>query len=242
MRRGDLVNQKFYSSTELQESNLPIDLGSQGVGVVEEIGPDVTDVAIGDRVVCTGSNTYASYNTFSANRLIPIPSSISMEDAAAGFLQGFLAWAFTHKAYPVQPEDWCLVQAAAGGLGLLICQMIKLRQGKVVGVTSSEKKAEFVRETGEADEVIISSQTDILKAVRHITEGKGVNAVYDGVGKDTFETNLDALTLGGYLIMYGQASGYVPPVRSDEAARERVYFSNTYQWFALYEALDGIST
>lgn len=210
-RRGDLVNQKFYQIAALQKKDLPADLGSQGVGVVEDIGPAVTGVTIGQRVVCAGGSTYASYITFPAQRLIPIPDSIRMEDAAAGFLQGFLAWAFTNKAYPVQPNDWCLVQAAAGGLGLLICQMIKLRGGKVIGVTSTEEKAKCVRENGGADEVIISSQTDIAEAVKRITEEKGVNVVYDGVGKDTFEANLDALTPGGYFIMFGQASGYVPP-------------------------------
>lgn len=210
-RRGDLINQKFYQTTALQEKDLPADLGSQGVGVVEETGPEVTGFAIGDRVVCAGGNTYASYITFPAQRLIPIPDSIRMEDAAAGFLQGFLAWAFTNKAYPVQPDDWCLVQAAAGGLGLLICQMIKLRGGKVIGVTSTEEKARYVREIGGVDEVIISSQTDIAEAVQRITEEKGVNVVYDGVGKDTFEANLDALAPGGFFIIFGQASGYVPP-------------------------------
>lgn len=210
-RRGDLVNQKFYQTAALQEKDLPADLGSQGVGVIEKIGSEVTGVTTGDRVVCAGGSTYATYIKFPAQRLIPIPDAIRMEDAAAGFLQGFLAWAFTNKAYPVQPGDWCLVQAAAGGLGLLICQMIKLRGGKVIGVTSTEEKARYVREIGGADEVIISSQMDIAEAVQRITEEKGVNVVYDGVGKDTFEANLDALAPGGFFIIFGQASGYVPP-------------------------------
>ena len=124
--------------------------------------------------------------------------------------QGFLAYAFTHFAYPVKPGDWCMVQAAAGGIGLLLCQMAKIRGGRVIGVTSTEAKAVFVREAG-ADEVIISKQSDIAEEARRISEGRGVNVVYDGVGKDTFEANLDSLALGGYLVIFGQSSGYVPP-------------------------------
>jgi len=125
--------------------------------------------------------------------------------------QGFLAYAFTHFAYPIKPGDWCLIQAAAGGLGLLLCQMAKIRGGRVIGVTSAEEKAKHVREAG-ADEVIISNQMDIAKEARRITDGRGVSVVYDGVGKDTFEANLNSLAPAGYLIIYGQSSGYVPPI------------------------------
>jgi NADPH2:quinone reductase len=124
--------------------------------------------------------------------------------------QGFLAYAFTHFVYPVKPGDWCLIQAAAGGIGLLLCQMAKIRGGRVIGVTSSEGKSKFVREAG-AEEVIISKQSDIAKEARRITEGRGVSVVFDGVGKDTFEANLNSLAPAGYLVIYGQSSGYVPP-------------------------------
>jgi len=140
-----------------------------------------------------------------------VPDGIGVEQAAAGMNQGFLAYAFTHFAYAVKPGDWCLIQAAAGGLGLLLCQMAKIRGGRVIGVTSTGEKAEFVKDAG-ADEVIISKQSDIAKEARRITEGRGVNVVYDGVGKDTFEASLNSLAPGGYLIVYGQSSGYVPPV------------------------------
>jgi NADPH:quinone reductase len=139
-----------------------------------------------------------------------VPDSISAEQAAAGMNQGFLAYAFTHFAYPVKPGDWCLIQAAAGGIGLLLCQMAKIREGRVIGVTSTVEKTEFVREAG-ADEVIVSTQSDIAKEARRITAGRGVNVVYDGVGRDTFEASLDSLTPGGYLVIHGQSSGYVPP-------------------------------
>jgi NADPH2:quinone reductase len=176
---------------------------------VEALGPGVTNVKVGDRVSFVG-NSYATHATAPAVRLILIPDGISFEQAAAGMNQGFLAYAFTHFAYPVQPGDWCLVQAAAGGVGLLLCQMAKIRGGRVIGVTSTDEKAKFVREAG-AVEVIISKQADIAKEARRMTDGRGVNVVYDGVGKDTFEANFDSLAPGGYLVIYGQSSGYVPP-------------------------------
>ena len=206
-RRGDLVGQAFYR--KISEPDLPVTLGSQGVGVVEALGPDVTGVAVGDRVSFVGES-YASHGLVPAVRLIRIPEGITFEQAAAGMNQGFLAYAFTHFAYPVKAGDWCLIQAAAGGIGLLLCQMAKIRGGRVIGVTSTPEKVEFVKESG-ADAVIISTQSDIAKEARRITEGRGVSVVYDGVGKDTFGASLDSLALAGYLVIYGQSSGYVPP-------------------------------
>jgi NADPH2:quinone reductase len=206
-RRGELVGQRFY---ERWGSNaLPAMMGSQGAGVVETVASDVTNFVVGDRVSFWGAS-YATHVGLPAVRLIRIPAEISFEQAAAGLNQGFLAYAFTHFAYAVRPGDWCLVQAAAGGVGLLLCQMVKIRKGRVIGVTSSEAKAKFVREAG-ADEVIISTQTDIAKEAKRITDGRGVSVVYDGVGKDTFDANLDSLAPAGYLVIYGQSSGYVPP-------------------------------
>jgi NADPH:quinone reductase len=206
-RRGELVGQAFYRRGD--EPELPATLGSQGVGVVEEVGAEVGNVQAGDRVVFAGAS-YATHALAPAVWLIPVPDGIGIEQAAAGMNQGFLAYAFTHFAYPVKAGDWCLIQAAAGGIGLLLCQMAKMREGRVIGVTSTADKAEFVRNAG-ADEVIISKQSDIAKEARRITEGRGVNVVYDGVGKDTFQANLDSLAPGGYLVIYGQSSGYVPP-------------------------------
>jgi NADPH:quinone reductase len=208
-RRGELVGQAFYRRGHENEPELPATLGSQGVGVVEQLGPDSGDVRVGQRVVFIGSS-YATHALVPAGWVIPVPEGVSIEQAAAGMNQGFLAYAFTHFAYPVKTGDWCLIQAAAGGIGLLLCQMAKLRVGRVIGVTSTAEKANFVKEAG-ADEVIISKQADIAKEARRITEGRGVSVVYDGVGKDTFEANLDSLAPGGYLVIYGQSSGYVPP-------------------------------
>jgi NADPH2:quinone reductase len=208
-RRGELVGQAFYRRADAGEPELPATLGSQGVGVVEALGPDVHNVRVGDRVAFAGSS-YATHAVVPASWLIAVPDGISVEQAAAGMNQGFLAYAFTHFAYPVKPGDWCLIQAAAGGIGLLLCQMVKIRGGRVIGVTSTGEKAEFVKKAG-ADEIIISRESDIAKEARRITDGRGVAVVYDGVGKDTFEANLNSLAPGGYLVIYGQSSGYVPP-------------------------------
>jgi len=208
-RRGELVGQAFYNRAGMGGPDLPTTLGSQGVGVVESLGPEVNNVAIGDRVSFVGES-YASHALVPAIRLVRIPEGISFEQAAAGMNQGFLAYAFTHFAYPVKEGEWCLVQAAAGGIGLLLCQMAKMRGGRVIGVTSSGAKARFVQEAG-ADAVIVSTQSDTAKEARRITDGRGVSVVYDGVGRDTFAANLDSLAPGGYLVIYGQSSGYVPP-------------------------------
>ena len=206
-RRGELAGQAFYSRHA--NDDLPAFLGSQGVGTVEALGAGVANLKPGDRVSFWGTS-YATHVALPAARLIRIPDELSFEVAAAGLNQGFLAYVFTHHAYPVKPEDWCLIQAAAGGIGLLLCQMAKIRGGRVIGVTSTDEKAKFVREAC-ADEVIVSSRADIAKEARRITDNRGVNVVYDGVGKDTFEANLDSLAPAGYLVIYGQSSGYVPP-------------------------------
>jgi NADPH2:quinone reductase len=208
-RRGELVGQAFYQRAGGGEPEFPAILGSQGVGVVEAIGPEVSNVRIGDRVSFWGSS-YTTHAVIPSVRLVALPDGVSFEQAAAGMNQGFLAYVFTHFVYPVKPGDWCLVQAAAGGIGLLLCQMAKIRGGRVIGVTSTEEKTKFVREAG-ADEVIISKQADIAKEARRMTEGRGVSVVFDGVGKDTFEANLNSLAPAGYLVIYGQSSGYVPP-------------------------------
>jgi NADPH2:quinone reductase len=206
-RRGELVGQAFYQ--RWGGDALPAILGSQGVGTVEALGPGACKFQVGDRVSFWGSS-YATHIVVPEARLIRLPGDLSFENAAAGLNQGFLAWAFTHRTYPVKPGDWCLVQAAAGGIGLLLCQMAKIRGGRVIGVTSKEEKAKFVREAG-AEEVIISTRSEIAKEARRITDGHGVNVVYDGVGKDTFEANLDSLAPAGYFVIYGQSSGFVPP-------------------------------
>jgi NADPH2:quinone reductase len=208
-RRGELVGQAFYRRANAGEPDLPAGMGSQGVGIVEEIGADVRNIRVGDRVAFAG-NSYATHAIAPAAWSIRVPDGIEVQEAAAGMNQGFLAYALANFAFPVKPDDWCLIHAAAGGIGLLLCQMAKIRGGRVIGVTSTAEKAEFVKAAG-ADEVVISKEADIAEEARRITEGRGVHVVYDGVGKDTFQASLDSLAPGGYLVIYGQSSGYVPP-------------------------------
>ncbi len=132
-RRGELVGQAFYRLGAGNEPDLPATLGSQGVGIVEAVGPDVHNVHVGDRVAFVG-DSYATHALAPTAWLIRVPEGVGLEQAAAGMNQGFLAYAFTHFAYPVKAGDWCLIHAAAGGIGLLLCQMAKMREGRVIGV------------------------------------------------------------------------------------------------------------
>src|SRR5262249_46521816 len=152
----DLAAQSFYDREGGLETTLPTTLGSQGIGVVEKLGPGVASVKVDDRVNFY-ARSYATHALVPADRLIPVPDDISLEVAAAGLSQGFIAYELTHAAYPVQSGDWCLVQAAAGGIGLLLCQMAKLRGARVIGVTSTAEKGQAAQEAG-ADEIILSNQ------------------------------------------------------------------------------------
>lgn len=236
MRRGDLVNQTFYKDKAQLSSDLPMPIGSQCLGVVEEVGTDVTQVVPGNRVIYGGKGTYATHVIANEKQLIPVMDGISDKEAAAGLTQGFLAYAFTHYAYPIQSGEWCLVQAAAGGMGSLICQMAKLRGAKVIGVTSSNQKVESIVEAG-ADNVIVSTEENTVEQVSKITDGEGVRVVYDGVGKSTFEANLDSLGLAGYFILYGQSSGYIPPFDVMKLQEKGSIFFNEDERSALYEIL-----
>lgn len=206
-RRGDFAARDYYA----QACVLPIAPSFQGGGVVHEVGMGVRRFAEGDRVVWAwGTGTYAPYVVVPEKRLISLPDDIDMEQAAGGLIQAFLAYKLTHEAYPLARGEWCLVPAAAGGVGSLICQFAKLRGARVIGVTSTREKARIAVAAG-ADHVVVSSEADVAREVRRIT-GVGVQVVYDGVGKDAFEMNLDSLASRGYLILFGQASGFVPPI------------------------------
>jgi NADPH2:quinone reductase len=205
-RRGDLTGRAYYQA----DTVLPLEPGYQGSGFVDALGPGVTELAVGDRVLWgVPSGAYATHLIVPANQLIPVPGDIDLGQAAAMPVQALLSYKLTHEAYTLQPGDWCLVQAAAGGVGSLITQFAKMRGARVIGVVSTEQKAVVAKEAG-ADEVVVSTCSDIAAEVKRIT-GTGVRVVYDGVGKDTFEANLDSLAPRGYLISFGQASGFVPP-------------------------------
>jgi NADPH2:quinone reductase len=201
----------IYQRKGLYKLDLPATLGQEGAGVVEAVGPGVTEVKPGDRVAYSNVlGSYAEYVVVPAQRLVPIPEGVTYQQAAAAMLQGMTAHYLVTSTYPLKPGDVCLVHAAAGGVGLLLVQMAKRRGATVIGTVSTEEKAKLAREAG-ADHVIVYTQQDFEAEVLRVTEGRKLQVVYDSVGKDTFEKSLNCLALRGMLVLYGQSSGPVPP-------------------------------
>lgn len=202
----------------------PFSPGLEGAGVVERVGPGVTDVHAGERVAwAMHLGSYAEFAIVPAWKLVPVPPGIDDRVAAAAMVQGLTAEFLTHTTYPVQPGDDVLVHAAAGGVGLLLVQMARQRGARVIGTTSTEAKAALAREAG-ADEVILYTRVDFRDEARRLTNREGVAVVYDGVGKDTFERSLDSLRPRGYLVLFGAASGPVPPFDPQQLAAKGSLF------------------
>jgi NADPH:quinone reductase len=200
-----------YHRRGLYRQTLPFTPGTEGGGVVDALGEGVTSVSSGDRVVYARQlGAYADYAIVPDWQLVKIPDEVTIEVATAVILQGMTAHYLTHSTYSVGPKDTVLVHAAAGGVGLLLVQIGRLRGARVIGTTSTEEKAGLAKEYG-ADEVILYSETDFVAEVRRLTDGAGVNVVYDGVGQTTFLKSLDCLRPRGYMVLYGQASGPVEP-------------------------------
>jgi len=200
-----------YQRTGLYKGALPVPLGLEGSGLVEEVGPGVTTVKIGERVAWTGvPGSYATHNLVPADRLVTLPPGLDARAGAAAMLQGMTAHYLAHSSYRLKPDDSCLVHAAAGGVGLLLCQMAKRAGARVIGTVSTEEKAKLAREAG-ADEVILYTKQDFEAEVKRLTGGKGVQVVYDSVAKDTFEKSLNCLAPRGYMILFGQSSGPIGP-------------------------------
>jgi NADPH2:quinone reductase len=190
----------------------PLVPGQEGAGTVAAVGPGVTEVEVGDRVAfATGAGAYAELASVPAALLVRVPSNVPTRNAAAVLLQGLTAHYLATSTYALKPGDTCLVHAAAGGVGLLLCQIAKLRGARVFGTVSTEEKARRARAAG-ADQVIHYTEEDFVSEVRRLTGGSGVEVVYDGVGRDTFEKSLDCLAVRGTMVLFGQASGAVPPV------------------------------
>ncbi len=190
---------------------LPFTPGNEAAGVVVKAGAGVTEVAAGDRVAYAGAiGSYAERAVVPAWRLVRLPKGIDAKTAAALMLQGMTAHYLAHATYPLKPGDACLVHAAAGGVGLLLVQIAKRRGARVIGTVSTAEKADLARKAG-ADDVILYTELDFDAEIRRLTGGKGVQVVYDSVGKTTFEKSLSCLAGRGYLVLYGQASGPVPP-------------------------------
>ncbi len=190
----------------------PFTPGMEGGGIVDKVGEGVTAVSPGERVAyAMHIGAYAEYANVPAWRLVKVPDNIQIEFATAVMLQGMTAHYLTHSTYPVKAGDNVLIHAAAGGVGLLLVQIAKRRGAHVIGTTSTTEKAALAQEHG-ADEIILYTETDFAAAVDEFTQGKGVQVIYDGVGKDTFAKGLDCLSPRGYMVLYGQASGPVAPI------------------------------
>ncbi|MCY4226257.1 MAG: quinone oxidoreductase [Gammaproteobacteria bacterium] len=191
--------------------SLPAILGMEAAGIVESVGPDVGEIAVGDRVAyCMVPGAYAENRLVSAEKLLKLPDDIDDKTAAAMMLKGLTAHYLLFRSYAVQPGDQILVMAAAGGVGLMLCQWGRHLGAEVIGCVGSESKAELARANG-AHHVILYDQENIPQRVRDITDGKGVAVSYDSVGQATFEASLDSLRPFGVLVTYGNASGPVEP-------------------------------
>jgi len=190
---------------------LPFVLGQEGAGTVTAVGADVKSVKVGDRVAWTSVlGSYAEYSAVPADRLVQVPAGVSDQQAAAAMLQGMTAHYLAHDSYPLKRGETALVHAAAGGVGLLLVQMAHNIGARVIATVSTEEKAKLAREAG-ADEIIFYTQQDFEAETKRLTGGKGVDVVYDSVGKTTFEKGLNILRPRGMMALYGGSSGAVPP-------------------------------
>ena len=225
-----------YHRSGLYPVPLPAGLGSEAAGVVDAVGEGVEAVRPGERVVYTGRPTdaYSQARNFPAERLVPLPEGIEDEVAAAILLKGLTAWYLLRRSYRVQPGDTVLLLPAAGGVGLLAAQWARHLGATVIGIVSTEEKAKLAREHG-CEHVILADHPDTAGRVRELAGGEGVAAVYDGVGRDTFWTSLDALRPHGTMVSFGNASGAVEPFAPSElASRHSLYLTRP----VLYDFID----
>jgi len=213
-----------YHRSGLYPMPLPTGLGSEAAGVVEAVAEDVTAVKVGDRVVYTGrpTDSYSDRRNFDADQLVPIPNDIEDDQAAALFLKGLTAWYLLRKSYKVQAGDSILLHAAAGGVGLIACQWASHLGANIIGVVSTEEKAELAKSHG--CNQIIMADDDVAEKVLIYTDGEGVTAVYDSIGRDTFFASLNSLRPHGVMVTFGNASGPVDPFPPSElASRHSLY-------------------
>lgn len=191
---------------------LPFTPGLEGGGTVAAVGPDVTEVKPGDRVAyCMMPGAYADYSVVPAARLVPVPDGVSLEQATALMVQGMTAHYLVFSTFPLAVRHTALIHAAAGGTGRLLVQIAGRTGARIIATAGTAEKAELARSAG-ADEVIIYTQTDFGPEVKRLTDGAGVDVVYDSVGKSTFAAGLDCLKPRGYMVLWGQASGPVDPI------------------------------
>lgn len=201
-----------YQRTGLYKIPVPFTPGLEAAGTVIETGTGVDHIQPGDRVAYQGvQGAYADFAVAPVDKLIVLPAEVTAREGAALMLQGMTAHYLATSTYPLQSGQWCLVQAAAGGVGLLLCQIARLIGARVIGTTSSEEKAVPARDAG-AEEVINYTTQDFEAETRRITGGAGVSVVYDSVGRTTFDKSLNCVSPRGMLVLFGQSSGPVPPV------------------------------
>jgi NADPH2:quinone reductase len=202
---------EIYFRKGVYKSSLPLVPGSEAAGTVEELGPGVTGFAAGDAVASVGVlGSYAEYALVAATQLVKVPVGLTMEQAAAAMLQGMTAHYLAYSMYPLKAGETALVHAGAGGVGLLLTQMAVRIGARVIATVSTEEKAELAREAGASD-VILYTEKEFEPEVRRLTGGKGVDVVYDSVGKTTFDGSLNCLRPRGMLALFGASSGPVPP-------------------------------
>jgi NADPH2:quinone reductase len=200
-----------YQRTGLYPNDLPYGLGLEGSGTVAAVGAEVSGLGEGDPVAYTDvPGSYAEYVLAPVDRLVRMPDGLDVKVGAAAMLQGMTAHYLAYTTYPLKAGDTCLIHAAAGGVGLILVQMAKQCGARVIGTVSTEEKAALAREAG-ADEIILYTQQDFETEVKRLTEGKGVQVIYDSVAKDTFDKGLNCLAPLGYMVLYGQSSGPIPP-------------------------------
>lgn len=201
-----------YARSGLVPPTLPAIPGGEAAGIVVEIGEGVSEVAIGDMVAYTGAGaSYAEKVVVPSWRLVKMPDGLGADVGAAAMLQGMTAHYLSHSTYPLKPNDTCLIHAAAGGVGLLLTQMAKFLGATVIGTVSTDEKARLAYQAG-ADYVVNYSDQDFEEEVNKISDGEGIQVVYDAVGLTTFDKSIACLAHRGYMVLYGQASGSVPPV------------------------------
>jgi len=215
----------IYHRSGLYPLPLPSGIGLEGAGSVEAVGSAVTDLKPGDRVAYAGGppGAYAEVRNIPADRLVKLPDAIDFKTAAAMMLQGMTAQYLLRRTYRVQPGDTILIQAAAGGVGLIVCQWAKALGATVIGTVGSDEKAALAKAHG-CDHPIIYTREDFVARVREITHGEGVPVVYDSIGKDTFTGSLDCLRPLGMMVTFGNASGPVPPVDTLELSKRGSLF------------------
>jgi NADPH2:quinone reductase len=201
-----------YHRGGLYKNPLPLALGQEGAGRIVALGEGVSDFKVGDHVAWKDQfGSYAEEVAIPVAKLVPVPDGVSSQEAAATMLQGMTAHYLSHSTFPLQEGNTCLIHAGAGGVGRLLIQMAKMRGARVLATAGSEEKAALAREAG-ADEVVLYRQDDFAEAAKKFTGGKGLDVVYDGVGKDTFDKGLTCLRPRGMMVLFGQASGPVPPL------------------------------